>query len=289
VVKAPQQAGFREEELERMAAVDIGALIDAGDYEAIFENEATLNSYYGQSIQSCIRLRPLIMEVMFEGLGASSAWARSCAAMGVAEFVASGTYRRDVKDVVSRLLTLADATENVDERSSLVLALGEIGFSPRRFLADASPGVRMCAALAPDLATDPAAITVLLDALENHAKVLDDWFVDTPPQFRFRPRFSVVDRLIQQVPKFETLADSAIALASVTTHYTVDYDWGRFLAKAFPDGRGVISTDAQRRFVRALVSNEKIWNPKSGNAERWFDLAGLPYDRQKYSTLVGGS
>jgi hypothetical protein len=41
----------------------------------------------------------------------------------------------------------------------------------------------MCAALAPILSASPAAIDELLNVLEHHAREIDSWFVEVPPQF----------------------------------------------------------------------------------------------------------
>jgi hypothetical protein len=63
----------------------------------------------------------------------------------------------------------------------------------------------------------------------------------------------------------------------------VDFDWGPLLATAFSDGGG-IKTQAQRRFLGTLVEKAELWDPKFGNAFKWFKQAGLPYDRQVCST-----
>ena len=144
----------------------------------------------------------------------------------------------------------------------------------------------MCAALAPSLATERAAINELLNALEHHVGEIDGWFVETPPQFEMRPRFSVVRRLIEQVKDFDRLVDAGMAVASITAKYCVDYDWGPLLAAAFPGGRGTIKTEAQRRFLNALVKKSELWDPTFGNAHNWFSRAGLPYDRKECGELV---
>ena len=104
---------------------------------------------------------------------------------------------------------------------------------------------------------NPVAINELLNALELHAGEIDDRFVDRPPQFPMRPRFSVVARLIQQVKDFDRLVNAAIALVSVTTKSCVDSDWGPLLAAAFSDGSGIIKTEAQRQFLGALVKKKR--------------------------------
>jgi len=140
--------------------------------------------------------------------------------------------------------------------------------------------------LAPSLAADPAAINEWLNALERHAGDIDAWFVHQPPQFSMRPRFPVVQRLLQQVKDFDRLVNAAIAVVSVTEKYCVDSDWGPLLAAAFPDGSGIIKTEAQRRFLDALVKKSELWDSTFGNASLWFKTAGLPHDRRACARRV---
>ena len=109
---------------------------------------------------------------------------------------------------------------------------------------------------------------------------IDDWFVEKPPQFAMRPRFPVVARLIQQVKDFNRLVNAAIAVIGITAKFCVDLDWGPLLAAAFSDGSGMVKTEPQRRFLRALVKKSELWDSTCGNAFKWFKQAGLPYDRE---------
>lgn len=79
----------------------------------------------------------------------------------------------------------------------------------------------------------------------------------------------------------------AIAVARVTEKFAIDRDWGPLLAAAFPRGGGVVETEAQRRFLAALVENADLWDPKLGNASKWFTRAGLRYDRDACAQLAG--
>lgn len=279
VAKAPDQAGLSIEELEHMAAFDIEPFLASGNDDDLYENEDAANSFYARAILGCVRVAPLLMEVMLDELTNSNPRVRACAAMGAATLAKTESLRRYVEDIESRLLALSRAAESSDERSAHVLALGDLGFSPVEFLADQSPAVRMCAALAPSLATDAAAVAELIRALESAAN-MDDWFVETPPQFSIRPRLIVVACLVERVKDFERLAAAAEAVIRVTWNWGVDFDWGPLLVAAFPDGSGTIRTEAQRRFLRTLVGKEELWDPTCGNAYKWFKQAGLPYDRQ---------
>jgi hypothetical protein len=83
------------------------------------------------------------------------------------------------------------------------------------------------------------------------------------------------------VKEFERLINGAEEVIRITSLKQVDFDWGPLLGAAFQGGRGVAATDAQRRFLTALVANANLWNPKFGNPQKWFQQAGLPYDREE--------
>ena len=289
VAEAPEQSGLDLEELERMAAFEIEPFIDSGDETALYGNEDAANSFYARAILDCIRVAPVLIEVMLDGLAHTNPRVRTCAAMGAVTLAKTSSLCGYAKELESRLLSLARTASNSDERSAHVLAIGDLGFSPAEFLEDPSPPVRICAALAPGLATNPSAIDELLNVLKEHAGEIDDWFEDKPPQFPMRPRFSVVARLVQQVKDFDRLVDAAIALVAVTTKYCVDFDWGPLLTSAFSDGSGIVNTKAQRRFLAALVEKGQLWDPSFGNASLWFKKAGLPYDRRACARRLNGA
>jgi hypothetical protein len=286
VAEAPEHAGWSVQELERMAAFDIEPFLDSEDDEALFGNDDAANSFYARSLLGCIRAAPVLMGVMLEGLGDRGPRVRACAAMGAVTLAKTESLGHCAEGLEAQLWALARCARDADERSAHVLALGDLGALPLDFLEDPSPAVRMCAALVPGLATHAAAIQQLLNALEQHAGAIDNWFVEQPPQFAMRPCFPVVARLIDQVKDFDRLVDAAIAVAGVTAKYCVDFDWGPLLAAAFSDGSGIIRTEAPRRFLGALVEHTELWDPKFGNASKWFKQAGLPYDRRLCSRRV---
>ncbi|MFC4312419.1 hypothetical protein ACFPN2_25270 [Steroidobacter flavus] len=273
--------------LERQAAFDLEPFLDAEDiYEAIFENEDAVNSFGAQATLACIAAAPILMDAMLQAAADGDAICRMHASKGVVKFAKVESLRHRAAELESQLLALARETSNSDERSAYVLAVGELGYSPTTFLSDSSPAVRMCAALAPSLSTDERAIKELFTVLEAHAGDIDGWFAERPPQFSRRPRIYVVQRLIQQVRDFDRLANAAIAVARVTNKGSVEYEWGPLLIAAFPKRNGVIETDAQRRYLRALVENADLWDPKFGNASACFKRLNLPYDRDACARLV---
>jgi hypothetical protein len=74
------------------------------------------------------------------------------------------------------------------------------------------------------------------------------------------------------------------------------YEWGPVLAWAFPDRvqKGVVQavplpqslTPLQNRLLAALVGNDKVWTPKSGNDSLALRRVGLPHDRAVVAGLL---
>ena len=286
VAEIAEQSGWSREELEGQAAgYDLEPLIEARDDATLFEDVEAANAFYARSILGCAKVTPILAEVMLEGLASADPRVRTHASMGAVALAASESMRTHAEGLASRLTALARAAPDTDERCAHVLALGDLGIAPVEFLDDPSPAVRMCAALAPELASD-AATGELLAALERHARRLDAWFTDRPPQFRLQPRFAVVARLLERVDDFDRLADAAVAVVRASSKYCVDHDWGPLLAAAFLDGTGAVASDAQRRFLRALVKKKELWDPRLGNAHKWFEKAGLPRDRRACAKLL---
>ncbi len=281
-----EQAGYPIEELEEMARFDIAPFLESGDDDALYEDEDASTSLFAHSILGCFDTAPVLMKVMSRELEHPAPHIRAVAAKGAAALAKLSFLKFDVKEIHERLLIMAQKADETYERCSYILALGDTGFSPIEFLDDPSPAVRMCASLAPALATNPAAIKELLTYLEKHVDSIDTWFEEGPQLFPMKPRFEVVARLVEQVKEFARLEEAAVAVARFTSKYSVDGDWGPLLKAAFPGGNGKIETDSQRRFLAALVENKKLWDPRFGNAQRWFKEAGLPYDRKACAKMA---
>lgn len=277
VARASQSSAFGREELEKMAARDISSFLESEDEAAMYEDEEATDTFFTRALLGCIKVVPLLLTTMLRALDDPNPSVRACAAMGAAELMKIEALRRQSNGLELKLKHLAQAAE-ADERCALVLAIGDLGGNPKEFMNDPSPAVRMCAALAPTLASDPVAISELLCALEYHAEEIDGWFIEKPPQFPMCPRFKVVARLVEQVKNFDQMAGAAVSTIAVTQKMCVDNDWGPLMAAAFPDGRGQVETEGQRNFLEALVARVDLWDPKFGNANRWFKQAGLPND-----------
>ncbi|GAK49578.1 hypothetical protein U14_00801 [Candidatus Moduliflexus flocculans] len=286
VAEASVRTEISREELEKTAKFDLEPFLNSEDDERLFNDENASNAFYARSVLGCMKAAPELIKVMLEGLKHLNPRVRTRAAMGAVMLTNADSLRDYAKSVEIRLLWLAQTTRDIDERSAHVLALGDLGYAPIEFLHDPSPAVRMCAALAPGFATNPAALRELLNMVERQAGNIDTWFKDKPPQFAMCPRFAVVARLVESVADFAQLANAAIALVKITTIHCVDFDWGPLLAAAFKDGDGQIATEAQRRFLAALVKNQKLWDAHFSNPHKWFKKAGLPYDRNECAKMI---
>ena len=288
VAETFNRTGMTIEELERMAAAaNIGPLIDAGyDDEALWEEEETVNAFYARSVLECVAAAPVITDAMLAGLDHADAPVRVRAAIGAAS-LAMSTMRDRAPEIESRLTAMIRASSDSDERSALVLALGQLrSDAVLESLSDPSRAVRVCAALAPGLRGHPAATAALLDAFNHHVTEIDGWFTNRPPQFFGYPRFEVVARLVESVKDFDRLVPGALALLPIADKRTVDRDWGPLLAAAFPAGDGIVKTPAQRQFLQALVDQRKLWDPVYGNPLQWFRKAGLTYDRKACARIA---
>jgi len=286
VAAACEPAWANSDKLRMMVEFDWESLPGTPADEEFYEDEEAANAFFARSVLGCVEAVPVLMACMLTELKNADYRIRVQAADGAVILSKTEVLRHHATGLQAELLAMARAATDSDERSAHILALGDLGYAPREFLADPSPAVRLCAALAPAFAEEPRAIVILIDALEHHAAEIDGWFACRPPQFHVQPRFHIVTCLIERVHDFEKLANAAVAVAAVTSKHCVDGDWGRLLAAAFPDGDGVIKTAAQRRYLRALVNNAGLWDPVYGNASLWFKKAGLPYNRDDCRRLV---
>lgn len=177
------------------------------------------------------------------------------------------------------------------ELGSLLIGIGELGGEPRTFLDHPHGGVRICAALAPALSSEPSAIDVLVTAAHDPGAVSTTFGTRPVPQaIDMLP--VLINALCERVRDFNRLLDAALALLSLLAapgklHRPDGANICRqYLQLAFPlglpDGRH--ATSAQRAFAAALANLDEPW---SHNTE-WDTMlthAGLPTDRQAWSDL----
>lgn len=111
---------------------------------------------------------------------------------------------------------------------------------------------------------------------------------------------AVVTAILDQTPVDHASAEVVEALAGVAARpsgpFGATYEWGPMLEWAFPDRvqNGVVQpvplpeslTPVQVRLIAALVGNDNVWTPKSGNDSLALKRVGLPHDRTAVASLV---
>jgi len=187
------------------------------------------------------------------------------------------------------------ATDRI-QKSSLVLALGEMGQDVSDWLEDEDEAVRSCAAL---FVRTPQADEILIGAL-THPERVDTWFPRnaTPAYFPMNVRLSLLDEVIKRGVTIEELLPAAVALIKQTSGgLLAEYEWGPILQLGFPDaeyvsGSGVRPplpehlTPAQHAVLEALLANKTLWDPVDGNASLARTQVGVPDTREELATYL---
>lgn len=260
------------------------AALSSGDEDEIFADEVLANAVYARAILGCREIVPTLLAAAASALSDPESTVRAAAAHTVSVCCAVLAATTETTVLAQRLDALAAAAAP-DERAALVLAMGELGVEPRRYLDDPNPGVRACAALAPALADDPTATAEIFAALADPAAT-DDWFTHRLPQIPTRIRFSLVAAAIARVDDPDRLLPAALAIAPIASRYTVRDEWGPLLHALFGGRTSDPLSPAQRRYLGALVDNEDLWDPSNGTVGLVFRDAGLPYDRDTCRNLA---
>ncbi len=284
-------------ELEDWASYDLEPMIAARDDEAMYEDQDAANALFARSLLAVRDAGPRLLRTLMTCLSDPSSSTRMQAAYGAALFAAYGFPGGVAQELIDRLLDCADRAENTDERSTHVLALGNLGVQPVQFLGDPSNAVQLCAALAPAFDTVPQVNALLIALLKDHAGEMNGWFVEKPPQLQRHPRAVVIHTIARRSRAFADYASAAVATIATTDVYAsssfdlmwaADAEWGFLLAAAFPKGDGIVESEEQRSVLKALVGSEVFWNPDyASGARRYFEKAGLPYDRDACRILCG--
>ncbi|MDR1076256.1 MAG: hypothetical protein LBL59_08195 [Xanthomonadaceae bacterium] len=270
-------------QLWELAMIDVDLIPDDGYDEVkehLFGEKASHEALYARSVLGCLDVMPGVQMAMERSLDGDDPHVRVIASSGLANIVRLPDGLQYREGAVARIRDCAETAIDSNERAIQVLALGTIGMEVSDYLDDPAVPVRLCAALAPNLADHERATGVLIESMERHGAEIDGWFKYRPPQFAGWPRFAVVAALLERVSDFERLAGVAIVIARISHANHVDHDWGPLLCAAFIEGDGQVRTRSQYRYLDALVNNESLWNPRLGNAHRWFHQAGLVYDRE---------
>lgn len=255
---------------------DAGA---AEDFEDPDEQAATF---------ACRAIRTDLFVAIEPFLGDRDASVRE-AALGAATPLLRAPELADRREQAARRLEVVVATaDDSRERCSVVLALNAWERRPDSLLNHTDPAVRACAAIAPTLVGAPRARAVLLEALE-HPEICDTWFAQPLQQIDGRFRFALLDALLADADlPFSTMLPAALAIARISSQYSVDREWGPLLLRAFRDSWNADHglDQAQHAFLSALVDNEDCWG-EIANRDAWLKRAGLPVRRDDLRALLG--
>lgn len=243
----------------------------------------------------CYDLLPELFEPVTRLLHHESPVTRQVAAMTAATFVGHPVLADHRPEIVDYHVREAASTDDPYQRASLVIGIGELGVAPSRWLSDPHPGVRVCAALAPPLAADPHALTILLDAAHD-PKAFDVVFGTMHmPQLPGNYSVALIETVCRRLPDFDRLVDVAIASLDIDGGSTViDRRSTRlagcapYLAVGFAGGLpspGAASA-AQRTFARAVVAHDTLWTPQATTWQATLKVAGLPTEKEPWVAVA---
>lgn len=136
--------------------------------------------------------------------------------------------------------------------------------------------VRVCAALGSPSEVDEL-LAVLLALSES-----DQWLRDSPFLVGL-PRFRLVAAAVERVDDFSRLLPAALHLLRHASAHTVDSDWEPLLGKAAQDRPPA----APREFFAAVADNDRLWDPRNGNAFLHLKNLNLPTDRDDFRAAIG--
>jgi hypothetical protein len=158
-------------------------------------------------------------------------------------------------------------------RAPWVRCLGRLGADLHDLLSDPDPAVRLLAALAHE--TDPRSKRLILAAL-----------AEPPPSGL--TQFELIAAAIRVASHFDQITTAACKAAGRDDWTGFHSGWGALVRFAFaqPYGRDRPLTDSQRSLLRALVANDRLWDPKNGSCALVFKQAGLPHERNACDQLV---
>jgi len=185
---------------------------------------------------------------------------------------------------------LAATVADVKHRASLVAGIGQLGGQPHAWLNDGHLGVRTCAALAPALATDPAALELLM-AVSRAPRALNAAFGEDLSSRTLHPcAAQVADTVCRRVDDFERLFDSALATLPFNAIWLTPHDARQraacepYLRVAFLSGlpEPGRATGTQRAFANAALDRDELWADPDGPWLASLRHLGLPADRLRW-------
>jgi hypothetical protein len=163
----------------------------------------------------------------------------------------------DRKDTLAELLAdTAAVSPDPAERAACARLLGMLGARPEALLGDEHPGVRACAALAPEFFGDERATRELVSAL-TVPKDADGWFSRHLPGQDGWLHCDIAEALAARASDLEAVLPAALSLAAASNPFIYQRDLAPFVRLAFPQAptEHTVLTPAQRAFLSALLAN----------------------------------
>jgi hypothetical protein len=116
-----------------------------------------------QAALACFDLVPTLLRRTLPYLASERARRRTCAAAAVGSLARHPAAAAQRPELLKELTSMARAADSSHDLATILIAIGSLGGDTRPWLTDPHAGVRVCAALAPDLADDDTASQVLME------------------------------------------------------------------------------------------------------------------------------
>ena len=223
--------------------------------------EAINDKEYGRAMRArpligCRKVVPDVFEAVLPLITDADSAVRT-PAMTTAAYCLDHPALGDRKGALAELLAdTAAVSPDPRERAAVARLLGALGRRPEALLRDEHPGVRACAALAPELFGDERATRELVAALEAPQEA-DRWFTRHLPGQEGWLHCDLAEALAARAGDLEAVLPAALGLAAVSNPFTYHRDLSPFVRLAFPQAptERTILTAAQRAFLSALLAN----------------------------------
>lgn len=138
-----------------------------------------------QAALACFDVVPVLLRRTLPYLASKRASRRTCAAAAVGSLARHPAASAQRSDLLKLLTSMAQAADSSHALGTTLIAIGHLGGDTRPWLTDPHPGVRACAALAPDLAGDDTAEQVLTE-LERSPQTFFKSFGDLAPPLQLQ-------------------------------------------------------------------------------------------------------
>ncbi|MFE5325492.1 hypothetical protein ACFRCG_03600 [Embleya sp. NPDC056575] len=145
---------------------------------------------------ACFDAAPELLRRVLPHLASEHTQRRACAAAAVGSLARHPAASGQRPELLEELMSAARAADSPCDPATIVIAIGHLGGDTRPWVTDPHAGVRACAAPAPDLAGDDAAVRVLAEP-DRSPHPFSRAFGDmaAPVQFQFEPYQGLFPRL----------------------------------------------------------------------------------------------